>query len=218
MTPKGIPLADVIKIRLRCRRLPAPTRKRLCCGCMAISRETLATIGKVIAGISGVMTPIVIFWLGRRKARRSLVFSYRSLIIARAGHNPDPRFRLTFLGTEIRAASSVEVTVTNNGGETIREDEFRGPIEFVFPGAENVLDFDMFGPFQVGEEPRTRYLNNHTRAVNGWTITTDPVLLNSGDKILLAAQIGNFKDSLRTVSGTADSFGDSRSNPHHSEQ
>lgn len=169
------------------------TGRGLCCGCMAISKEILATIGKVIAGALGIITPVVFFLLDRKKARRSLVFTYKSLIIARAGHNPDQRFRLTFLGKEIRAASSVEVTVINNGGETIQEDDFRGPIEFVFSGAEQVLDFDMFGPFQEGEDPSTRYLNYQTRAVSGSAITTEPVLLNSGDRILLAAKIGDFK-------------------------
>jgi len=151
----------------------------------------------VIAGALGVIMPIVFFWLESRKARRSLVFTYKSLILARAGHNPDQRFRLTFRGEEIRSASSVEVTVINNGGEAIQEDEFRGPIEFVFPGAEQVLDFDMFGPFREGEDPSTRYLNNQTRAVSGSAITTQPVLLNSGDRVLLAAKIGGFKGQVQ---------------------
>jgi hypothetical protein len=108
--------------------------------------------------------------------------------------------RLSFYDREITDASVVSVTFTNTGSKTIEERDFRGPLEVSFPSSEQILDFDVVGPYQEGEESRARFLNYKSKAINSTTMTIEPLMLNSGDQIRIAAILSGFK-------GIVDTYG-----------
>jgi hypothetical protein len=84
---------------------------------------------------------------------------------------------ISYKGETVTSLSLLEISLENSGTKSVLEDDYQQPIRIVFPRSSKIIDARIINAFPRNIYPEITAKDN--------TATVSPVLLNSGDRIII---------------------------------
>jgi hypothetical protein len=149
---------------------------------LAFIRDAQWQFWGVIVGILGIIAAFLIYWVSRQHKQLSLYVRSQSSIVN--VNHVSSRIAVLFDGNQVSSLTSIEVVLKNTGSAPILRTDFDVPLVFGF--SENARILDAKATLDRGAV-EAQIDHNDTAA------TLQPLLLNSGDKIVLMFLVENHK-------------------------
>ena len=154
---------------------------------------------KLIVAILALIFAVYAYLRNKASSRKALSYNFSSTELTRGGTG-FAGLELVYEGRPIYAPSIVNVTIVNSGNVPIQRNDFEQPIKILFTG--QIVDEELFAYHVSDREPKelpvSCTLLGTGRAVETG-ILVDPLLLNPGDKFVVAVLISEFSRELEVT-------------------